>query len=207
MSKPIKVVAFNGSSKPNGNTAQLIQIVFSELQKEGIVCEMITIGNCGPVQGCIGCKGCKGKEICVRVKDGDPANVWYAKMKEADGIILGSPTEFSTISVEMKSLIDRCGYINATNGGEKFKFKVGAAVVSVRRGGATHVFDCLNHFFLYGQMIVAGSSYWNEGIGRLPGEIQKDEEGKRTMHNLGKNMAYILKKLNHPDSADVKLSA
>lgn len=115
-------------------------------------------------------------------------------MLEADGIILGSPTYFADASPEMLSLIARAGMVGLANGG-MFRRKVGAAVVAVRRGGAIHAFDSINHFFFISQMIVPGSSYWNIGIGREKGEVNADEEGLRTMAVLGQNMAWLLKKL------------
>ncbi|KAA6377158.1 MAG: putative multimeric flavodoxin WrbA, partial [Streblomastix strix] len=138
--KPLKVVAFNGSFKQNGNTAQLIEMVFSELRKEGIECELVTVGNAKYVSGCTSCGGCKDILKCVRAGPEDPIHTWFAKMREADGIILGSPTHFANVSVEMKSLIDRCGALDFNNG-NLLKHKIGAAVVAVRRGGAASVFD------------------------------------------------------------------
>jgi multimeric flavodoxin WrbA len=116
-------------------------------------------------------------------------------MVEADGVILGSPTYFGMMSPEMKALIDRAGYVcRATP--DMFKYKVGAAVAVARRAGAMTTFDAINHFFLVNQMIVPGSSYWNIGIANRRNEINKDEEALKTMDDLGKNMAWLLKKLN-----------
>jgi multimeric flavodoxin WrbA len=95
---------------------------------------------------------------------------------------------------EMKALIDRSGFVAKANG-DILQRKLGAAVVAMRRGGCIHAFDTLNHFFLIGQMIVPGSSYWNLGIGRNKGEVEKDEEGIKTMKILGQNMAWLLKKM------------
>jgi multimeric flavodoxin WrbA len=94
----------------------------------------------------------------------------------------------------MKALIDRSGMVAKRND-DMLRRKVGAAVVAVRRGGAIHTFDSINHFFFINQMIVPGSNYWNVGIGREAGEVEKDEEGLATMKILGENMAWILKKL------------
>jgi multimeric flavodoxin WrbA len=116
-------------------------------------------------------------------------------MLEADGILLGSPTYFADVSAGMKALIERCGMVSRANG-DMFKRKVGAGVVAVRRAGAMHVFNSLNSFFLISQMIIPGSSYWNLAIGRQPGEVNSDLEGVQTMRNLGKNMAWLLKKIN-----------
>ena len=121
-------------------------------------------------------------------------NEYIEKMFEADGIILGSPTYFADLSTNMKALIERAGFVGIANGGV-LKHKVGAAVVAVRRAGATHVFSSINYFFLIAEMIVVGSTYWNLGIGLAPGEVKKDSEGIRTFKNLGKNFAFVLEKL------------
>jgi multimeric flavodoxin WrbA len=115
-------------------------------------------------------------------------------MLEADGILLGTPTYFADVSSWMKALIERAGFVSRANDG-LFKHKVGAGVAAVRRAGAIHALNSMNHFFLYGQMIVPGSTYWNLGIGKDEGEVVKDEEGVQTMKTLGQNMAWLLKKL------------
>ena len=189
----MKVVAFNGSARKDGNTAILLNYVLGELQKEGIETEMLQLAG-QKIHGCIACYKCfKNKDKQCAVKD-DVANDCIGKMAEADGIILGSPTYFSDVTSEMKALIDRAGLVARANG-DMFRRKVGAAVVAVRRGGEIHAFDSMNHFFLIEQMIVPGSIYWNMGFGREKGEVEKDEEGIRTMKNLGQNMAWLLKKI------------
>ena len=189
----MKVVAFNGSARKDGNTAILIGHVFQELEKEGIETELIQLSG-SRIHGCIACMKCfKNKDQRCSVKD-DNANDCIEKMLGADGIILGSPTYFANVSTEMKALIDRAGMVSRANN-DMLARKVGAAVVAARRAGAIHVFNSINHFFFIGQMIVPGSSYWNIGMGRQKGEVEKDEEGIQTMKNLGKNMAWILKKL------------
>jgi multimeric flavodoxin WrbA len=115
-------------------------------------------------------------------------------MVEADGILLGSPTYFGTLTPELKALIDRAGYV-ARSQPEMLKYKVGAAVVSVRRAGGMTTFDDINHFFLISQMIVPASSYWNIGVAHKLGDAEKDEEGMKTMEDLGHNMAWLIKKI------------
>jgi multimeric flavodoxin WrbA len=190
----MKVVAFNGSPRKGGNTQQMIEEVFKELHEAGIETELVQVGG-KLVRGCTACVACKKNQDNRCILNDDPMNEWIQKMIEADGIILASPTYFADMTPELKALIDRAGYVGLANGG-LFKHKVGAAVVAVRRAGAVHVFDSINHFFFIEQMIVPGSSYWNLGIGRDKGEVQADEEGMATMSNLGKNMAFVLKKLN-----------
>ncbi len=190
----MKVVAFNGSARKDGNTAILIKHVFQELEKEGIETEMIQLAS-KKINGCIACYKCfENKDKHCSVKD-DIVNECIDKMLDADGIILGSPTYVADITSEMKALIDRAGLVARANG-DMFKRKVGAAVVAVRRAGSIHAFDSINHFFLIGQWIVPGSSYWNIGIGRNKGEVEKDEEGLNTMKVLGQNMAWLLKKIH-----------
>jgi multimeric flavodoxin WrbA len=124
----------------------------------------------------------------------DYVNEVIAGMIEADGIILGSPTYFTDVSAEMKGLIDRSGMVARAND-NMLRLKVGAAVVAARRAGSVHCFDTINHFFFINEMIVPGSTYWNVGFGRNKGEVEKDEEAIATMKNLGKNMAWLLKKI------------
>jgi multimeric flavodoxin WrbA len=190
----MKVVAFNGSARKDGNTAILVRRIFAELEKEGIETELVQLAG-QPIHGCAACRQCfTNKDRRCAVED-DIANDCIEKMLAADGIILASPVYFADITSEMKALIDRAGYVARANG-DMLKRKVGAAVVAVRRAGAMHAFDSINHFFLIGQMIVPGSSYWNIGIGRAKGEVENDEEGLKTMQTLGQNMAWLLKKLN-----------
>jgi multimeric flavodoxin WrbA len=189
----MKVIAFNGSARKDGNTAILIRHVFQELETEGIETELVQLSG-SKIHGCIACMKCfKNKDQSCSVKD-DITNDCIGKMLDADGIILGSPTYFANVSTEMKALIDRAGMVSRANG-DMLARKVGAAVVAVRRAGAIHVFNSINHFFFIGQMIVPGSSYWNLGMGRQKGEVESDEEGIQTMKVLGINMAWLLKKL------------
>ena len=190
----MKVVAFNGSARKDGNTAILIGYVFRELEKAGIETQLVQLSG-SRIHGCIACMKCfENKDQRCSVKN-DIVNDCIEKMLDADGVILGSPTYFANVSTEMKALIDRAGMVSRANG-DMLARKVGAAVVAVRRAGAIHVFNSINHFFFIGQMIVPGSSYWNLGMGRQKGEVEKDDEGIQTMKNLGRNMAWLLKKLN-----------
>ena len=190
----MKVVAFNGSARKDGNTAILIKRVFKELEKESIETELIQLAG-QKIQGCIACYKCFEAKNKRCVVTDDIVNECIGKMEQAEGIILGSPTYFADCTAQIKALIERAGLVSKANG-EMFRRKIGAAVVSVRRSGAIHAFDTLNHFFTIGQMITVGSSYWNIGVGREIGEVEKDEEGLLTMSILGKNMAWLLKKVN-----------
>ena len=190
----MKVIAFNGSARKDGNTSILIKTVLERIEAAGMETELIWLGN-KPLGGCIACYK------CLKNKDGkcaqdDVMNEYLEKMLQADGIILGSPTYFADVSCNMKALIERCGMVSRVNG-DMLKRKVGAAVVAVRRAGAYHVFSSLNSFFLIGQMIVVGSSYWNLGRGKDPGEVKDDAEGMKTMADLGDNMAWLLKKMGN----------
>jgi multimeric flavodoxin WrbA len=189
----MKVVAFNGSARKDGNTAILLRHVLGELEMEGIETELIQLSG-KKIHGCLACRECsKRKDRRCGQKD-DFGNECIAKMEAADGILLGSPTYVADISPEIKALIDRACLVSKANGG-MFRRKTGAAVVAVRRAGAIHAFDALNHFFLISEMIVPGSSYWNIAIGREIGEVENDAEGIQTVKALGRNMAWLMKKL------------
>ncbi|HEB73185.1 MAG TPA: flavodoxin family protein [Nitrospirae bacterium] len=189
----MKVIAFNGSARKNGNTAILIRYVFEELEKEGIETELVQLAG-KRVHGCAACMKCfKNKDEQCSFDD-DIVNECIEKMISADGIILGSPVYFADLTSETKALMDRAGMVGRANG-NPYSRKVGAAVVAGRRAGAIHTYDSINHFFFISQMIVPGSSYWNIGFGKEIGEVEKDEEGHRTMTDLGKNMAWLMKKI------------
>jgi multimeric flavodoxin WrbA len=189
----MNVVAFSGSARRDGNTALLVRHVFTELEKEGIGTELVQLAG-ERVRGCIACYRCwQTKDGTCAVQD-DCINDCIGKMASAEGIILASPTYFADITTEIKALIDRAGMVGRASG-HLYRRKVGAGIVAVRRGGAIHAFDSLNHFFLISQMIVPGSVYWNIGIGREIGEVEKDDEGVQTMKTLGENMAWLLRKV------------
>ena len=190
----MKVVAFNGSARAEGNTAILLNLVLDEIRNEGIETELVSLAG-KTIPGCRACYKCFEKTDGHCVVNGDIVNECIDKMRTADGILLGSPTYFSDITAGMKALIERAGMTSRANQ-DLLKRKVGAGVVAVRRAGAMHAFSSLNFFFLIGQMIVVGSNYWNIGIGREAGEVEKDIEGVQTMKVLGQNMAWLLKKLH-----------
>jgi multimeric flavodoxin WrbA len=190
----MKVVAFNGSARKSGNTTSLIKHVFSELEAEGIETELVELAG-KTIKPCKACRKCfDNKDEHCSVTD-DYMNECLDKMLGAEGIILASPVYFADVTGTMKAFLERAGYVARANG-DMFKRKAGASVVAVRRAGAIHTFDSLNHFFFIGQMIVPGSTYWNIGIGKAPGDADSDEEGIKTMKDLGTNMAWLMKKLN-----------
>lgn len=189
----MKVVAFNGSPHSNGNTALAIQTVLKELQDEKIDIEIIQIGG-QKIYGCLGCRKCielKNKH-CIRTDDA--VNSYIDKMIDADGIILGSPVYTSNVTSELKALIDRSTYVGKAND-FMFRGKVGAPVVVATKAGTTFAYAAINFMFGISQMVTIGSIHWNLALGRMPGDIIKDEEGIRTFQILGKNMAWLLKKI------------
>jgi len=190
----MKVTAFNGSARKDGNTAIMLEVALAELNKQGIETELYQLAG-KQIHGCIACYKCmENKDRRCSVKK-DVANECIEKMLASDGILLGSPTYFADITTEMKALVDRAGLVARANG-NMFKRKVGAAVVTARRGGCVHAFDSMNHFFLIGEMIIPGSNYWNMGFGLAPGDVKKDAEAMATMKILGENMGWLLHQLN-----------
>ena len=193
----MKVTAFNGSPRKDGNTSRLIDIGLEGLSGAGLETSKYQLGG-KDVRGCRACY------MCVENRDGrcvmneDCVNECIGLMADSDGIVIGSPTYFSNVTAEVKALIDRAGLVAKVNG-DMLARKAGAAVVAVRRAGSIHVFNSINHFFLINQMIVPGSIYWNMAIGRNPGDVDTDDEGINTMKVLGNNMAYLLGRLK-PDA-------
>ena len=191
----MKVIGINGSARKDGNTAILINTVFAEIHKEGIETELIQLAG-HPIKSCVACGSCFTRQNQKCFMTGDIIDECLEKILAADGLLLGSPTYFTDVTAEMKAFIDRVGFVARANN-YMYKHKVGAAVVAVRRGGATHAFDTMNHFLHYMQMFLVGSTYWNMVYGRNIGEVEKDDEGMANMRNLGQNMAFLLKKVNN----------
>jgi len=190
----MKVIAFNGSPRKHGNTEILLTKVLEPIQAAGVQTELIQVGG-QPIRGCLACYQCIKKRDKRCSNDNDSVNEYIAKMIEADGIILGTPTYFAGPSAEIKALIDRAGLVANANG-RLFSRKIGAAVVAERRGGATSVFDSINHMFLMSRMIVPGSTYWNFGNGLDKGEVLNDEEALANMKDLGETIVWLLKNLH-----------
>jgi len=186
----MKVVAFNGSPRKDGNTSILIHHVFSELENQGIETDLVQLSE-KEIHGCIACYKCSENPNRHCAVKSDAANACIDKMLGADGIILGSPVYFQGVTPEMKALIDRAGYVARSNG-RMFKDKVAASLVALRRSGGISTLDTMNHFFLSGQMIIVGRGI---AFGREIGEVEKDDEGIGLVKLLGKRMAWLLKKI------------
>ncbi|HJV34620.1 flavodoxin family protein [Geomonas sp.] len=191
----MKVVAFNGSPNKEGNTWQALKMVTAELENQGIETEIVHVGN-KTIRGCTACYQCVKKKNEQCVLPGDEVNDWIQKMKEADGIILGSPVHFSAVGGTMKSFLDRAFFVTSVND-SMLRHKVGAAVVAVRRSGGLPTFEQLNNFLNYAEMLMPTSNYWNVIHGRAPGEVAQDAEGVQIMRVLGKNMAWLMKLVEH----------
>ncbi|MCL1980754.1 MAG: flavodoxin family protein [Proteobacteria bacterium] len=191
----MKVVAFNGSPNAEGNTWHALKMVTDELEKAGIATEIVQVGN-KAVRGCLACGQCAKQQNEQCIQADDPVNEWIQLMKGADGILLGTPVHFSAMAGTMKSFLDRAFYVTGCNGG-MLRHKVGAAVVAVRRSGGLPAFNQLNNFLCYAEMLIPTSNYWNVIHGARPGEAAKDDEGAQIMRILGKNMAWLLRLVEH----------
>jgi multimeric flavodoxin WrbA len=190
----MKVLGINGSPRKDSNTAIIIGHIFQELHREGIETELFQFAG-KTIRGCTACLKCRENKDKRCSVTNDCFNDLFAKMCEADGVIIGSPTYVAGVTAEIKALIDRSTYVALANDG-LLKRKVGAAVSAVRRAGSITAIDTINHFLVIAQMIIPGSSYWPLVIGRNIGEVEADEEGIRCMHVLGENIAWLLKKIN-----------
>lgn len=183
----MKVILINGSPNAKGCTYTALEEVSKTLKSEGIETEIIHVGH-KDIRGCIGCRQCKTKGKCVF---NDIVNDIAPKFKECDGIVIGSPVYFASANGTLVSFIDRLFYSMTADK----TMKVGAAVVSCRRGGNSATFDELNKYFTISQMPIASSQYWNTVHGNSPEEVQQDLEGLQTMRTLGKNMAFLIKSI------------
>jgi multimeric flavodoxin WrbA len=189
----MKVLAINGSARKAGNTAILLRHVMDELEKEGIETELVELAG-KTIHGCKACYVCSKNQDNQCSHKKDDLNAVLDKMVEADGFLIGSPTYFADVTAEIKALIDRSGMVARANG-NLFSRRVAAPVVAVRRAGSIHAIDTINHYLSITGMIIPGSTYWNMGMGRDKGEVESDQEGLQTMANLGRNMAWLMKKI------------
>jgi len=191
--RAMKVLGISGSPRKKGNTEFLIQLALDEIRKEGIDTEIITLADktISPCNACMACK--KDKNRCLIEDDFGPI---FLKTREADGLILGTPVYFGSATPNIKSFMDRAGFV--CRQGENFLYrKVGAPIVVARRAGQNFTLAQLTFFLLImGMIVVPGSPYWTFGFGREKGEVEKDSEGIESISNLGKNMAWLLKKIN-----------
>ena len=192
----MKVVAFTASSRKDGNTSILVGRVLAELRAAGIETELVQLAG-KRITGCTACLKCAEVKDghCHGVKD-DGLNDCLDRIVAADGVIFASPTYYANCTATMQALMERAGYAVRQSGANPLARKVGAAIVAVRRAGAMHALDSINHWFLINEMVLVGSSYWNIGIGREIGAVEHDDEGLSTMTTLGRNMAWALQKLN-----------
>lgn len=196
-------LAVNGSPRLGGNTELLLKEVLGELDVAGWETELVKVGGTA-IRGCIACQQCfEKKDNSCAVKT-DKFNEIFAKMVKADALILGSPTYFAAVSADLKALIERAGYVAYAND-HAFSGKLGAAVVAVRRGGATHAYDTINHMFQMSRMVLPGSTYWNLGIGLGKADVLEDEEGMANMRHLGKSIDWLAKAMHSASSPYPKL--
>ena len=187
----MKVIGINGSPKEKGNTAFALDLVGEQLKENGIDFEIIQVGS-KTVRGCTGCWSCASRKDEKCIIDDKIVEEALQSIKNADGLLLGTPVYFSAINGTLKSFLDRLFVLAGVNGG-LFRHKVGASVVAVRRSGGLPAFNELNNYLMYSEMIIPASNYWNVIHGRVPGDAQQDLEGMQIMRTLGKNMAWTLK--------------
>ncbi|WP_455579375.1 flavodoxin family protein [Faecalibacillus intestinalis] len=183
----MKVLLLNGSPNMKSCTYTALSEVATTLNQEGIETEIIHVGN-KDICGCVGCRQCKKNGKCVF---NDLVNEVAPKFQECDGLVIGSPVYYASANGTLVSFVDRLFY---STPGDK-RMKVGAAVVSARRGGCSATFDELNKYFTISGMPVAASQYWNSVHGYTPDDVRQDEEGMQTMRVLGRNMAFLIKSI------------
>ena len=183
----MKVLMLNGSPKASGNTALALREIASVLEKEGIEVEIVQVGHLA-VRGCVACLSCRKTGKCVF---DDIVNELAEKLKEADGMVVGSPVYYAAANSTLTAVLDRLFYSSSFDK----RMKVGASVAVARRGGTTATFDQLNKYFAICGMPIASSQYWNIAHGTVPGDVAQDGEGMQTMRTLGANMAFLMKSI------------
>ncbi len=181
----MKALLINGSPHANGCTFTALNIVAEELQKNGIETEIVHIGN-KDIRGCIACGKCAELGHCVF---NDMVNEVAQKLEKADGLVVGSPVYYAGPNGTLTNLLDRLFFSTPFDK----RMKVGAAVVSARRGGTTAAFDRLNKYFTISEMPIVSSRYWNMVHGHTPADVMQDEEGVQIMRILGRNMAFLIR--------------
>jgi multimeric flavodoxin WrbA len=193
-----KVLLINGSPRAKGNTRLALEEVARTLGEEGVDTEIVNIGKVA-VQGCIACGMC-GREGRCTFRDDLYSGILRIVKEGIDGLVVGSPVYYGGPNGSLCALLDRVFY----SLGAYLRFKPAASVVVCRRGGASASFDRLNKYFTIMNMPVVSSQYWNMVYGQTPGEARLDEEGMQTMRTLGRNMAWMIRRLNvgedgHPE--------
>ena len=192
----MKVLLISGSPKPNGNTAQLLQECVKVIQEAGVEAEIVSLAG-KKIEACIACLKCSKTGECG-LDDG--LNEIIGKIKQAEGLIVGTPVYFGTARGDVMCALQRIGYVSRNNG-NFLTGKVGGPIAVARRGGQTLTLQEMLMFFLINDMIVPGSTYWNMVFGRMPGEGLNDEEGLATIRHFAANVANLVKKL-HPATAN-----
>lgn len=186
----MKVLLLNGSPRGEKCTYTALKAAAEVFYENGIETEIFHIGS-DSIRGCIGCGTCFRTKSGKCTFDNDNVNSFIDKMKDCDGLIVGSPVHYAAAGGAISSFLDRAFYA----GSASFAHKLGAAIVSCRRGGASAALDQLNKYFTIAQMPIVSSNYWNMVHGNTPEEVLKDEEGIQTVRILAKNMAWLLKSI------------
>lgn len=183
----MKVLLINGSPNANGCTYTALSELARTLEENGVSAEILHVGH-KTIRGCLSCGKCSELGRCVM---DDIVNEVAEKLREADGLVLGSPVYYGSANGTLLALLDRLFFSSSFDK----TMKVGAAVVSARRGGCTATFDILNKYFTISGMPVVPSQYWNMVHGFTPDDVRKDKEGLQTMRTLGRNMAFLIKSI------------
>ncbi len=188
----MKAIAINGSARPEGNTRMLLQTCLDVLDENGISGELVSLAR-NPVKPCKACGTCFKKKDNRCIMQDDAFQDIYDKMRDADIIVVGSPVYFGSATADLTALLDRAGYVGRANG-NVFSRKPGGAVVVARRAGQNFTLAQLLYWFYIMDMVVPGSTYWNIGFGREPGEVADDAEAVATVKRFAENLAWLAEK-------------
>ncbi len=187
-------IAISGSPRRNGNTDTLLQRCLERLAGQGIGGELVRLCDV-TIQGCAACGGCReSKDESCPGRNCDDFQLVFEKMVRADIIVVGSPVYFGSATPELMALLDRAGYVSRSNGGMLSR-KIGGPIAVARRAGHNFTYAQLMMWYLVNDMVVPGSTYWNVGVARDPGEINNDAEALATIDRFADNLAWLAGKL------------
>lgn len=182
----MKVLLVNGSPHAKGCTYTALNTIATQLEKNGVESMIFHVGH-KAIRGCIDCRKCAKTGYCVF--NDDPVNEGIDLLREADGLVVGSPVYYAGPNATICAFMDRVFFMKSG----PYAFKPAAAIVSCRRGGASASFDRLNKYFTIARMPIVSSQYWNSIHGNTAEESRMDKEGLQIMRTLGDNMAWLLK--------------
>lgn len=174
----MKVLLLNGTVGRGDGLAQDFAEIERILNGEGIESEIISLGE-GPVQGCVFCNGCRTEGKCIFE---DVVNQIAAKLKDCDGLVIGSPVRMAAAPGELTALLSRL----FTSAPFDMSRKVGAAVAEAKAGTLSTTYELNKYLAIAGMPIVSPT----------PGGKTSMAEGRtENIRSLMGNMIFLMRSI------------